>query len=263
MADLIITDDNWQQFCKRDDIRCGTLSRDWLKVPYGSIPGVPPGAIDLIPMEEFPDRIADAERTKSTLKDIWSDSPIGILNQQSISYCHSFSLVWIAMLSRACQGLPDVELSASSVGGPITGWTNSGAYIDRALQHAVKYGIASTEFVPMLTTRKLDAQFGWQADAAKHKVTEFADIVPRDNHAIASLLLGCQPVGVGLNWWRHAVSYVWIKDLDKTKRPTDWARYGFEFGNSYGTGYGNKGFGILTGSRMTPDAAYVVREIVV
>ena len=70
MADLIITDDNWRDHCKPGDVRCGTFARDFAKVPYGSIAGVPGADIPIIPMEEWPDRIADKERTKSTLKQI-------------------------------------------------------------------------------------------------------------------------------------------------------------------------------------------------
>lgn len=264
MAELIISDENWQQHCDPGDGRCGTLARDFRKVPYGSIPGVPAGAeIPIIPMEEWPDRIADKERTKSTLKHLWAESPIGILNQGQVSYCHAFSAVGGAMLQRWQEGLPFKMLSASSVGGPVTGWRNAGAYIHDDLQQMIRGGIASTDFVPMLTTNRSDCKQGWEQDALRYKVTEWKDVPPRDFLIHGSLLLSNHPVIVGLNYWSHAVEDLVLRDLDQTKAATNWLRYGFEFANSWAATWGNAGFGIRTGNKALADAIYTIWQVTV
>jgi len=261
MSDLIITDENWRNHCNPNDIRCGTLARDFEKVPYGSIPGVPEGIdIPIIPMEHWPDAIADKERTKSSIKHVWERSKIGVLNQSTISYCHAFSGVMGAMIDRELMGLDYVELSASSVGGPVTNWRNAGAYIFDDLKQMI-VGIASTEFVPMLTTNRSDCKPGWEADAKKYAVTEWKDVKARDILVHGSLLLANNPVLVGLNYWGHAVFDGALKDMDKSKKATDWTRYGIDFLNSWGTKYGNGGWGVRTGSKMLADSIYTIFQV--
>lgn len=261
MADLIIDDLNWERHCDPNDKRCGTHERDYSNVPYGSIPSVPPNAVQTIPMQEWPDRIADKERTQSSLKHIWAASGIGVWNQGQVSYCHAFSATMLVAIQRAKECLPFVSLSASSVGGPVTGWKNAGAYIHDDLDRIVKFGVSSTEFVPMLTTNKSDAKSGWEANALLHSVTEFTDVKPQNFLEHGSLLLQNHPVGVGLNYWGHAVTDLVLRDLYPEKRSTDEARYGVEFLNSWSESYGNKGFGVRTGSKMYADAIYALMQV--
>ena len=263
MARLIIDDENWNQFCDPMDGRCATISRDYAKVPYGSIPGIPPRTVKTIPMEEWPDRIADKARDKSTLKHIWVDSPIGVWNQGQVGYCHAFSAAMLVALKRAQQGLPFVSLSASSVGGPVTGWRNAGAYIHDDLDQIVEFGVSSTDFVPMLTTNQRDAKPGWKENALLHRVSEFTDVKPRNFLEHGSLLLENHPVGVGLNYWRHAVTDLVLLDLYPKKKAIDWTRYGIDFLNSWDKSWGDGGFGIRTGNKALADAIYALYQIVI
>lgn len=263
MAMLIIDDSNWDKICVPTDGRCGTLARDYSRVPYGSIPSVPPAVIEPIPLEQWPDIIADRIRARSTIEDRWKDSPIGVLNQEKISYCHAFSSVMLTMLERELQSLPYVELSASSIGGPVTGWRNAGAYIHDDLARAVRFGTASTAFVPMLTTRKADCKPGWEADAAKRKVSEYSDIQSRNFVIHGTMLLDNHPVGVGLNYWGHAVTDVDVVDLYPQKRATDWTRYGIKFINSWGKGWGDNGLGVRTGNKALADSIYAILQVMV
>lgn len=260
---LIITDENASSICVPQDPRCGTIARDYSRVPYGSIPSVPPRAVNVIPMEEWPDRIADKIRTKSSLKNIWAQSGIGVLNQKNISYCHAFSVVLLMMLQRAKEGLPYRELSASSIGGPITNWRNAGAYIHDDLERAVEYGASTTGYVPMLTINQNDCKPGWKEDALQYRVTEFTDVRPRNFLEHGSLLLNNNPVGVGLNYWGHAVSDFDLLDLYPHKPATDWTRYGIEFLNSWGEEWGEGGFAVRTGGKALADAIYSLYQVIV
>lgn len=244
----------------------GLLPRDWTRVPLGSIPGVPIlGASDVtrIPMEAWPDLIADRRRRKATLKAMWQASRIGVWNQSSLRYCHSFSTAMGVAFWREQQGLPFVELSPSSVAAPITGYQNKGWYIDGALEQAVKVGVATTEFVPRGTTGRADFKPGWEASAAKHRVVEWAEGRSRDIVLQGTLLLNGMGYVAGLNWWGHAIWCVELLDLAPGKPATDWNRYGIEYLNSYGREWGEDGWGVLTGQRAIADSITIPRQVVV
>ena len=262
MADLIIDDDNAYQFL-RPPSQNGYVERDYERTPYGSFGAVPPGDIPLIPMEEWPDRIADLERTKATLKDIWLDSPIGILNQGDFPFCHGFAATELVLIHKVKQGLPYVALSASSVAAPVTGYKKAGAWIGKDLQQIVKVGVAPLSLIPMLTANRNDFPPGWEKEAAKNKVTEFAELRPRDFQQHGSCLLQGFGVSVGQNHWSHAVLHLVLRDMDKSKSATDHNRYGTEFPNSWGINWGNKGWAIQIGSKKFADEAYIARQVTV
>ena len=262
MADLIIDDDNAYQFM-RPASQTGYITRDFDRTPYGSIVSVPPGEVPTIRWEEFPDRIADLERTKSTLKDIWLDSPIGILNQKDYPFCHGFAATGTVLIHRQKQGLPYIALSASSVAAPVTGYKKAGAWIGKDLQQIVKVGVAPLSLIPMLTHNRNDFPPGWEAEAAKHKVTEFAELRPRDFQQQASALLQGFAVSVGQSYWSHAVVQLCVRDLDKSKAAHDHNRYGIEIVNSWGAEWSNGGFAIQAGSKKFADEAYIARQVTV
>lgn len=262
MADLIIDDENAWQFM-RPQSQTGYIERDYERTPYGSFDGIPPGDVALIPMEEFPDRIADLERNKATLKDLWLDSPIGVLNQQDYPFCHGFAATEAVLIQSVIQGLPYIALSASSVAAPVTNYTKAGAWIGKDLRQIVDVGVAPLSLIPMLTHKRSDFPEGWQAKAAKHRVTEFSELRPRDFHQQASALLQGFAVSVGQSYWSHAVLQLVLRDLNPGLRATDHNRYGIEFINSWGIAWGKQGFAIQAGSKKFADEAYICREIVV
>jgi len=259
---LIIGDDNNYQFMLPAS-QTGYVERDYERTPYGSVGAAPPGEIEVFPFEEWPDRIADLERNKATLKDIWADSPIGVLFQKDYPFCHGFAAVEAVMVEAACQGLPYVELSASSVAAPVTNYTKAGAWIGKDLQQIVKVGVAPVSLIPMLTHRRSDFPPGWELEAAKHRVTEFAELRPRDFQQQGSAILQGHAVSVGQNHWSHAVLQLCVRDMDKSKKAADPNRYGIELLNSWGESWGDGGFAIQVGSKKFADEAYVVRQVIV
>lgn len=262
MADLIIDDDNAHKFM-RPPSQNGYVERDYEQTPYGSIASVPPGEVPMIRWEEFPDRIADLERTKSTLKDILLDSPIGILNQKEYPFCHGFAAINTVLIQKQKQGLPYVALSASSVAAPVTGYRKAGAWIGKDLKQIVNVGVAPLSLIPMLTHNRNDFPPGWEIEAAKHKVTEFSELRSRDFQQQASALLQGFAVSVGQNFWSHAVTQLVLRDLDQSKAAHDHNRYGIEFVNSWGIGWSNGGFAIQAGSKKFADEAYICSQVTV
>lgn len=229
---------------------------------YGAIPGVATADAKIvrIPMESWPDLIADQERNQSSLWHLWKDSPIGVLDQDGLSYCHAFSADDATMLIRWIMGLPYVELSAGSIGGPVTGYRNRGAYIIDDLHQVVNKGVASTEFVPMRQVSKSGWKPGAEENAALHKATEFWDGQPRDFELQGSALFAGFPTCDGYDWWGHAVTGLRIRDLNNGRKATDHLRYSKTILNSWGKSYGYDGCGDLTGSKKIADEWYVFRQ---
>lgn len=231
----------------------GLKPRDYTAVPLGSLPFAQTFNLPTIPRAEWPDRIADMERSKSRLSDICDQAAIPCLNQGSVGYCHAFSPCYAVMAFRAVMGLPYKLLSASSIGGPVTGFQDAGAYIFDDLEHIVTHGVATVETYPMLTTQnRWDAKA--QADAAKHKVVEWWELETGNVDQMMTSLLCRLPVCVGINSWGHAVTL-----LDPIHEN---GRFGFFFENSWGAGWGDNGRGkIFIGDAKTPNEAYVPRQI--
>ena len=259
---FLITDENYLDVLNLDDERCSMLPRpeDFSRSVYGAA-AVKASPIPRIRMEEWPDRIADQRRRRASAKEVWRQSRIGVWNQAETSYCHAFSTVMNVAVARERAGLPFKELSPSSVGGPVTGYTNQGWYIEGDLAQAVKVGVATTEFVPRKTTRRGDFKPGWQADAAETRVLEFFDGQSRDVELLGSYLLAGYGYTAGLNWWGHAIWFMDLLDLNTKLPATDWRRYGFELLNSWGEEWGDKGTAVLNGNKAIADTFFPILSV--
>ena len=269
MTRLVITDDNALQFVpdSTGEIRLpggeivttGHIPRDYAAQPAGKLSFASASAIAPIPMEEWPERIADQERNRAGLYHAWEDDlNRKILNQQRTNYCHAFSPAIAMMLARAVAGLTQIELSAGSIGGPVTGYRNRGAWIGDDLAQIVEHGAATTEFVPMLQISRNGWKPGAEENAQLHKVEEWDELGRRDFRQTITALLTSLPVCVGLNWWGHAVTY--IRPIDTGRgRATDLDRYDVGALNSWGASYGDGGYFELTGRKRIPDEQYVPR----
>lgn len=259
---LIIDDANYRQFMPDGLPQGGEVRRSGVRPRaehpvYGSTRYGSEFNLPLIPMQEWPDRIADLERRKASLWHLWKDSEIGVLDQNGLSYCHAFSCVLGIMLSRLIQGLPYVGLSSSSIGAPVTNYRNAGAWIIEDLEQAKSVGAASLEFVPSLTTRRGDFKPGWEQNAALHRVTEWTELGSRNFQQHGSAMLQCKPACNGLNYWGHAVTDVALVDLDKSRPATSEDRYGILFINSWSKGWGDGGCAVRSGRQKYADEAYI------
>ena len=242
---------------------CATLPRDYAAIPYGSIPGV--GAAEelapKIPMEQWPDLIADRKRKKTGLREIWRQSLIGVWNQASLRYCHSFSTGMGIACHREQQGMHHRELSPSSIAAPITGYQNRGWYISDALKQARNVGIATIDFVKRNTIRKADFLPGWEKDAERHRVEEWYEGRRGDVVMQGTLLLTDIGYIAGYDWWGHAIWVFDIDDVDITLPATNWNRYSTPFLNSWGEQWGDGGIGALRGQRAIADSFVAVGSV--
>lgn len=251
MSYLLIDDSNWQDHVGIAGHGYGLIPRDWDKVQYGSVGDYAgPVPLPLIPESEWKDRIADMERTKSSLTHIIDDVGVPCLNQGSVGYCHAFSPAHAAMCLRATMNQPFSLLSASSVGGPVTGYRNQGAWILDDLKQAANVGFAEEKFYPMLTTRNSWTPEG-QASAARNRIAFWWEMKRRNMNEVMTALLSRIPVCVGLNWWGHAVTY--LKPVIQSN-----GTIAILFQNSWGEQYGGMGNGraLLSWSKAIPDESY-------
>lgn len=254
---MLIIDDNTPDYVVVPDthrVLCGTIPQAY---PDGKVCG--PASTVTLPWEQFPDRIADIKRNRCSVKDIFLDSKIGV-KLQTLNYCHSYSAVSGVMIEREVMGLPYVPLSPSSVGAPITGFTNSGAYIEDALKQLVNVGCTSTEFVPESTYDGRDFKPGWKANAAKHKVIQWGELPSRNFQAHASAVLLGKPVPMCFYYMKHAMLFVEVVDLDTSLPCTNFNRYGLATLNSWGD-WGDHGFGTFRGTKALADCAYIIEQV--
>jgi len=256
MNDFVISDQTHIDVILNNGGPCGCLPR---REPVGALPFAQVKPVDLIKWEEIPDRIADQERNKSSLYHVWKDSKIGVLNQNPLLYCWTFSSVEALMLERELQGLPYIPLSPSSVGAPVVNYTNQGYYIESALKQMVDVGASSTDYVPVTTTQRQNFKQGWKESASCNKVTMWQD-VGNDAQTQMTMLLTGRPLVTAHNWWAHAILHLRVLDRYPKMAANNPMRYGRQFLNSWGTSYGDGGLGILEGQRAIADQSYAIEQ---
>jgi hypothetical protein len=143
-------------------------------------------------------------RKGSMLGDLYA-SVVPPKDQDGLGYCWVYSCTGIMELVRVVQGLPYVNLSAESIGGPTNNWRNQGGDTQQSLDQATKVGgcLESFENQPNSLASRL-WKTGWQADCIHHRVTLSCD-VPDYAHQLSAGLLNVACYG-GLDWWGHEIS---------------------------------------------------------
>jgi len=201
----------------------------------------------LIPQEEWLDWLADAERTKSTPMDLIKDAGLKVKNQETTNYCWVNSPVYCMELHRIKQGQRHVELSPASAAARIKKFRNVGGWGRDALEWLSENGCSPIEFWPANAIEK-------RYDTAENRelckdfvFDKWIELEPRNLEQVFSCLLRRIPVSVGLNFWGHQISYIWVNYDKKLKE--------FQpiFANSWGEGWGTDGYGVLAGNKRYPD----------
>lgn len=239
---------------------CAVKPRDWSRVSYGSMPEFGPPELPDIPMEEWPERIAEMDAKKLWADDVWLSLGIPALDQDGLSYCHAYSCADAMIIVRESMGLPYVPLSPESIGGPITGFRNEGAWIIDDLKQAKNVGASTTEFVGAYEYRRNQRKPGTDENCALHRIEEVWELEQRSIRQQFSALLSGFPTCDGYNWWGHAVTGVRIGDKKNGMAATNINRYRKLILNSWSQTWGELGRGWLEGSKMFADESYVIRK---
>ncbi len=221
--------------------------------PYGQMYGAPPFPQHLlIDTSEFQARIEEKDRLGNRISDWIKRSGSKCKDQGQTNYCWINSPTRLLEILRMQQNLPHVELSPASVGGPIKGYRNQGGFGEEGLEYLIRNGSVPVSMWPAnAIDRRYDTAEATAARAMYKVGNEWFELQPRNHQEMISCLLRNIVVTVGLNWWRHQVTYcdaVW-QDGQAVIR----------FENSHGSGFGDQGMAILQGQKMYADdcvAAY-------
>lgn len=231
----------------------GLIPRDYTAQPYGSVPYAVSLPLPTIPRDEWTERIEAGERTKSRIPDLCDAAGLKVKNQEQTNYCWINAPVHCLEVLRVVQGEEYVELSPASCGAKIKGFRNVGGWGTEGVEFLTKSGAVPCSLWPAnAIDRRYDTPEA-NSEREKYQVDEWWECRPRDFDELATCLLLNVPVAIGLSFWGHEVTAVALVKLDGRDQ------YGVMFDNSWGENWGDKGRGVLTGSKMIPDDAIAPR----
>lgn len=236
----------------------GYVERDYKVQPVEMFG--PPSEIPLIPRSEWSARIKELEETQSSVAHLGRDVPV--LDQGQVGYCWAHSTVHAVMFARAVAGMPDVPLSAYAVAATIKKGADEGGWCGLSAEFVRKRGVPSQVVWPQgdRNYRQYDRPEVW-ADAERHKSGEEWCDLTREVYdqnltfdQLATCLLMRIPCPVDFNWWGHSVCAIKLVEVEP-------GSFGIEIRNSWGTSWGDKGNGILRGSKAIPNGALAIRTV--
>ena len=220
----------------------------------------PPSEMPLIPRAEWSARIKEQEERKSRISDILLAAGIPSMDQGPNGYCWGHSTVGCVQAVRALNNIPYVPLSAYHVCAVIKRGVNEGGWCGLSAKFLREVGVCSQAIWPQGNRdyRRLDTP-ECRANAALHKVTEEWTDLTRAVYdqsltfeQVATCLLCNVPVAGDFNFWQHSVLLCDLVEVEP-------GSFGVRLRNSWGDGWGDKGFGVLRGSKARPDGALAIR----
>lgn len=266
MPDLIIDDSTSSDVTHPSGVGFGLVPRDYNVDPVEMFAA--PTTIPLIPRSEWDARIDEQERLQSSLEHIRltanGGQPIPSLDQNKgdgvhWGYCWAHSTTHTVMLHRAVANLPYVPLSAFAVACIIKNYANDGGWCGLSAKFARERGIPSQKFWPQKNLDRANDNPETWADAAKHKITEDYVDLTRDVWGqnmtfdqVATCLLSNIPCALDFNWWGHSVCGIRLVRVEA-------GSYGIKIWNSWADSWGDRGMGILRGSKAVPNGAVATR----
>lgn len=234
--------------------------------PYGLAGGAPMAFV--APQEAW---LSRAGLGRKTIK-----PHCGTRKRQQFSDCTCNMVTNLVENVRSQQGLPHLELSATAVYNHINGGRDAGSNLHDAAEYVGKVGCVPVTMWPASTWRKAEPA-GYAEMAAKFRGLEWIDI-PSAAGVVTGIGWYGKPVGVGVRWGvgGHAIAVVnydvrtsvpmdHLRAYDELVREfaredhelaeacgkaADADQLWFEIENSWGTDYGENGFGWLPWSQV-------------
>lgn len=206
-----------------------------------------------IPESEWQARIQERVELKNAIPDFCDRAGLPSKDQSNTNYCWINAPVYTIEVTRLLQNQSMVILSPASAGAPIKNFRNVGGWGKEGLEHLAEHGAVPQNLWP---ANAIDRKYYTPENieiAKDYRVLEWIEAQPRNKKQLVSLLLRNIPVAVGYNWWRHEVTAVDVQWKD--------GEVVLVIRNSWGN-WGDRGYGILQGSRMLPDDAVAPRSVI-
>lgn len=226
----------------------------------------PPTEIEVISQSEWSDRLKELTRVQGYLSNIRLQGNNGglipSLDQGQVGYCWAHSTTQTIMMVRAAANLPYVPLSAYSIAATIKKGADEGGWCGLSAKFAREKGVASQAVWPQgdRNYRSHDNAATWK-DAAGYKIVEDWVDLTRDVYdqqlsfaQLATCLLLGIPCAVDFNWWGHSVCALDLVEVEA-------GSFGIRILNSWSDSWGEKGTGVLRGSKAIPDSAVATRVV--
>ena len=238
----------------------GRIPRDYAAIPYGKLPGArraEDSEVQLIPFDEWPDRIKEQEDTKTRLSDMLKQAGIQAMDQDGLSYCWVYAVTQDLQSKRRLAGEPLVLLVPESAGAFIKNFRDVGGWGGEALEFMADRGVASQKFWKRHSLSRSNDTPEMRANALLHRVTESFEFDPRNWQMLGSQLLARGGIDGGYNFMGHEV---FVTDLLYLGGRVDSeSSYGVRYLNSWKPSWGDNGYGVIKGSRWVMDDACSVR----
>lgn len=189
---------------------------------------------DIIPEKDWPEEFM-FDQTED----------IRIKNQGRLSYCHSYAGALDIELILRLLGRPAL-LSGTGLGSLVTGSVNRGAGLEEVLSVITTQGVPLEDDVPEYDYRRSNWKSGWKERAAANIVSEWEDCgYDRIFEKITSGMLTGKPGIFGCTgpYGPHAMCPV---GLTRKNGQRAW-----KIANSWGTGFGDRGFVVHAKSELT------------
>jgi hypothetical protein len=203
---LYIDDDNYTSVVVESEnagFTAGALPR---QTNIGDLACAPVFAehIPLIPESKWKNLIESMAANSAFIGQRWK-SNVKADFQNGLGFCWGYSLCQSAMSVMHSMKQNPVQLSPESL-AELTGYRNAGYYLDRAIEYASTYGIATRATVPQHKINPSQWSPEYKIERQNFMPTEWWDLGGKDVWAetVTALLQGwgCY---VGYDWWRHAV----------------------------------------------------------
>jgi hypothetical protein len=176
-----------------------------------------------------------------------------ILDQDGIGACNGFAGVQCLSVCRAMAGLPFVELSGGQLYGQMT-QIDQGSMLGDSILKLKEVGVAPAYMVRQLDWKRNKWPADWQTTAKRYRITEAYD-APNFDSLVSAILTGFVVnlgILVGSNFQPAADGWIpprggrggghAICGCGVAQKGSTW---GIEIANSWGTTWGDNGFGIV------------------